>query len=41
MRKPKQTLWRDVYCDGDLIKAKYSWPWVDSKTKLSTWKDYE
>lgn len=37
----EQTLWKDKYCDGDLTRAKYSWPWINPITKLSTWIDYE
>ncbi len=35
----EQILWCKHYCDGDIEKARDTWPWVDSKTKISTWND--
>jgi hypothetical protein len=30
-------LWIKYYNDGDKKKAKETWPWVDLKTRQSTW----
>lgn len=35
----EQWLWVHKYNDGDVEKAKDTWPWLDGTTKLSTWKD--
>jgi hypothetical protein len=35
----EQILWCKYYCDGDVEKAKETWPWIDGKTKESTWND--
>lgn len=35
----EQILWYLKYSNKDIVKAKESWPWVDSETKKSTWKD--
>lgn len=33
----EQMLWCEHYCDGDIDKAKDTWPWINSETKISTW----
>lgn len=35
----EQKLWLDMYCNNDYNKAKETWPWVDGRTKESTWDD--
>jgi hypothetical protein len=35
----EQVLWFINYSDCDLQKAKETWPWLDSNTKESSWKD--
>jgi hypothetical protein len=35
----EQVLWCEKYCDGDIDKARASWPWIDGETKKSTWDD--
>ena len=36
----EQRIWLYKYHNGDLIKAKKEWPWIDSETKESSWIDY-
>jgi hypothetical protein len=36
----EQWLWVYKYNNGDIIKAKQEWGWVDFETKQSTWIDY-
>jgi hypothetical protein len=35
----EQKIWLEKYCNNDYNKAKETWPWVDGKTKVSTWND--
>lgn len=35
----EQALWYLRYCNGDIDKAKETWPWVNSNTQESTWDD--
>lgn len=35
----EQKLWLESYCNNDYNKAKETWPWVDGRTKESTWDD--
>lgn len=35
----EQYLWWKYYSDKNINKAKETWPWINSKTKESTWKD--
>ena len=32
-------LWVNKYHNGDIIKAKNEWGWIDYKTQKSTWND--
>ncbi len=36
----EQWLWIYEYNQGDIKKAKESWPWTSMETKESTWVDY-
>jgi len=35
----EQKLWLEKYSNNDYNKAKETWPWVDGRTKESTWND--
>lgn len=36
----EQWLWINKYNNGNINEAKNTWPWVNSETKQSTWKEY-
>jgi len=36
----EQWLWVYKYCDGDIIKAEETWPWVNYHNSESSWKNF-
>lgn len=36
----EQWLWIHKYNNGDILKAKETWGWIDMNTKKSSWKDF-
>lgn len=36
----EQYLWIYKYNNGDVDKARESWPWTEFETKKSTWEEY-
>jgi len=35
----EQYLWYKEYCNENIIETKKTWPWINFKTKLSSWND--